>query len=96
MRARDARPLLHRRGDHLDRDPRARRQRAHPTPVRWVLLVAAQLIIAVVVIDLASDDRWLDVSLLMLALALLTTGHALQRWARSELVYRPVRQRKRR
>lgn len=65
------------------------------TALLIALLAAALIIVAVVVVDLALDRRWLDVALLLLALGLLGTSGVLQHWARSELIYRPLRKRRR-
>jgi hypothetical protein len=54
-----------------------------------VLLGAALLVVLALAADLLIDRRWLDLGLLLVALALLVGSYGAQRWARRRLVYRP-------
>jgi sugar phosphate permease len=55
------------------------------------LLIAAALVTAIgLLVDLATDRRWLDVILSLLVGALLVGSYALHAWARRELMYKPA------
>jgi hypothetical protein len=58
-----------------------------------VLLVAALLVVVALAADLFIDGRWLDLGLLLVAVALLAGSYGAQHWARRHLVYGPLNER---
>jgi hypothetical protein len=56
------------------------------------LVVAALLVVVALAADLFIDRRWLDLGLLLIAVALLASSYGAQHWARRHLVYGPLKE----
>jgi hypothetical protein len=59
-----------------------------------VLLVAAALVVVALAADLIIGRRWLDLGLLLVAVALLAGSYGAQHWARRQLAYGPSKGRR--